>query len=166
MEFYQQLGYLIFGSRLRRLSVYFIAEVNKVYQKEGIDFDASWFPIFYILSKQDNIALVDIASQLQTSHSAVSQLISSLDKKGYLELSRSDTDARRQLVRLSTAGKDLLQQIQSIWEAISKGMQELEANDPQIAGLLEGITAMEGTFQRQSLSDRIRSHLNVSTPTL
>lgn len=159
MEFYQQLGYLIFGSRLRRVSAYFISEVNKVYQQQGIVFDASWFPVFYLLSKQDDIALIDISAQLQTSHSAVSQLISSLHKKGLLQLKRSEEDARKQLVSLSREGKILLQQIQPIWTAISRGMQELQAEDARIAGLLEAVTAMETAFQHTSLADRVIQYI-------
>ncbi len=41
MNFYQNLGYLVLGSRLRRLSEAFLSEINRVYQNEGIDFDAS-----------------------------------------------------------------------------------------------------------------------------
>ena len=82
MGFYPKLGYLIFGSRLRRLSEYFLAEVNKVYGQQGIAFDASWFPLFYLLSVKDKLTLMDIATELEVSHSAVSQLVTNLKGKG------------------------------------------------------------------------------------
>jgi hypothetical protein len=47
MNFYENLVYLVFGSRLRRLSETFLADVNKIYQAQDITFDASWFPIYY-----------------------------------------------------------------------------------------------------------------------
>ena len=52
MNFYEELGYLVLGSRMRRLSEAFLSEINKTYQSAGISFDASWFPVFYLLSKK------------------------------------------------------------------------------------------------------------------
>ena len=57
MSFYHDLGFLIFGSRLRRMSEYYISEINKVYKENGIDFDASWFPVFYLLSRKEEVNL-------------------------------------------------------------------------------------------------------------
>ncbi|HAO49511.1 MAG TPA: MarR family transcriptional regulator, partial [Runella sp.] len=67
MNFYQKLGGLILGSRLRRLSEYFLSEVNKVYAEKGIAFDASWFSMFYLISKNEHISLIDIAETLEVS---------------------------------------------------------------------------------------------------
>src|SRR4051812_37478399 len=140
MSFYSSLGNLVFGSRLRRLSEYFLMEVNKVYEQSGIAFDASWFPVFYILSKQQNIPLTDIAEQLEVSHSAVSQLITGLKKKGLVKTGPCADDGRRQLVMLSKKGEDLLQQVQPIWKAITLAMSDLTESQQQ---LLDAITKVE-----------------------
>lgn len=155
MSFYSSLGYLVFGSRLRRLSEYFLMEVNKVYEQAGIAFDASWFPVFYILSEQKNIPLTDIAEQLEVSHSAVSQLITGLKKKGLVKTAPCPDDGRRQLVMLSKKGEELLEQVQPIWEAISAAMTELTASQKHTKVLLEGITQVENAVQEESLSKRI-----------
>lgn len=106
MSFYPSLGYLVFGSRLRRLSEYFLMEVNKVYEQAGIPFDASWFPVFYLLSKQQPLPMIDISEQLEISHSAVSQMVTSLKKKGLLKTTPCKEDGRRQLVAFSKKGKN------------------------------------------------------------
>src|SRR5690606_443698 len=129
MEFYDKLGYLVFGSCLRRLSETFIAEINKVYQDKGIAFDASWFPVFYILSQNPKVSLVEISQCLQTSHSAVSQLINNLKKKGLVELVRAEDDGRKQLVTLNEKGNLLLAEIQPIWQQISVCMEALVQED-------------------------------------
>ena len=49
MNFYQDLGFLVFGSRLKRLGDTFINDINRIYKDHKIPFDASWFPVFYIL---------------------------------------------------------------------------------------------------------------------
>jgi DNA-binding MarR family transcriptional regulator len=159
MSFYSSLGYLVFGSRLRRLSEYFLMEVNKVYEQSGIAFDASWFPVFYILSKQQNIPLTDIAEQLEVSHSAVSQLVTSLKKKGLVETAPCPDDGRRQLVMLTDKGESLLQEVQPVWEAITLAMTELTETQRQSKLLLEAITQVEKAVQQEPLSTRILSSM-------
>ncbi|UPK71611.1 MarR family winged helix-turn-helix transcriptional regulator [Chitinophaga filiformis] len=155
MSFYASLGYLVFGSRLRRLSEYFLMEVNKVYEQSGIAFDASWFPVFYILSRQQNIPLIDIAEQLEVSHSAVSQLITGLKKKGLVKTAPCPDDGRRQLVMLSKKGEELLQQVQPVWAAITEAMKELTEEHKQSRLLLEAVSQVESAVQETPLSIRI-----------
>ncbi|MCF6403621.1 MarR family transcriptional regulator [Chitinophaga filiformis] len=155
MSFYASLGYLVFGSRLRRLSEYFLMEVNKVYEQSGIAFDASWFPVFYILSRQQNIPLIDIAEQLEVSHSAVSQLITGLKKKGLVKTAPCPDDGRRQLVMLSKKGEELLQQVQPVWGAITEAMKELTDEHKQSRLLLEAVSQVESAVQETPLSVRI-----------
>jgi DNA-binding MarR family transcriptional regulator len=156
MSFYSSLGYLVFGSRLRRLSEYFLMEVNKVYEQSGIAFDASWFPVFYILSEQQNIPLTDIAEQLEVSHSAVSQLVTGLRKKGLVNTAPCADDGRRQLVMLSEKGEALLQEVQPIWEAITLAMADVTRESKL---LLESISQVEKAVQEEPLSARILSKI-------
>lgn len=157
MSFYASLGYLVFGSRLRRLSEYFLMEVNKVYEQAGIAFDASWFPVFYILSRQQNIPLIDIAEQLEVSHSAISQLVTNLKKKGLVHTAPCPDDGRRQLVMLSKEGEALLQQVQPVWEAITAAMETLTEENKQTRQLLDAIWQVESAVQEMPLSDRIKT---------
>jgi len=159
MNFYASLGYLVFGSRLRRLSEYFLMEVNKVYEQAGIAFDASWFPVFYILSQQQNIPLIDISEQLEVSHSAVSQLITGLKKKGLVNTAPCPDDGRRQLVMLTPKGEELLQQVQPVWEAITVAMKELTEENKQSRQLLEAVLQVESAVQATPLSERIRASM-------
>lgn len=159
MSFYPSLGYLVFGSRLRRLSEYFLMEVNKIYEQAGIAFDASWFPVFYLLSKEQPMPLVDIADQLEVSHSAVSQLVSNLKRKGLVKTGPCPDDGRRQLVLLTRKGEELLHQVQPVWEAISVAMESLAAAGKQSKQILEGVAQLERAVQQQPLSARILEQL-------
>lgn|SRR5690554_3366834 len=157
MDIYEALGPLIFGSRLRRLSEHFIAEVNKAYHEQGIHFDASWFPVFYLLSKNPAISIRELSDTLQVSHSAVSQLISNLKRRRLVDSTASGNDARRQLVQLSADGMALLHRIKPIWDAISSVFMQMQNEDEAIAHLIPGITAMEQLFSEKALSERISS---------
>ncbi|MFY0254367.1 MarR family winged helix-turn-helix transcriptional regulator [Chitinophaga sp. 30R24] len=159
MSFYPSLGYLVFGSRLRRLSEYFLMEVNKVYEQQGIAFDASWFPVFYLLSAQQPMPMIDIADQLEISHSAVSQMVTNLKKKGLLKTTPCQEDGRRQLVAFSPKGEELLQQVQPIWQAITNAMDHLVMENKQSQQVLTAIAQIEQSVQQQPLSARIKQQL-------
>ncbi len=165
MDFYASLGPLILGSRLRRASEYYIAEVNKVYQQEGITFDASWFPVFLLLSERSRISLRDIADTLQVSHSAVSQLVGNLKRQQLVETEVSEKDARSQLVKLSVQGNDVLLRITPIWDAISAAFAALVHEEASIAALFEGITAMERACAGRALADRITDRMAATRTT-
>lgn len=143
------------GSRLRRASEYFIAEVNKVYQHHGIAFEAGWFPLFYLLASRGRLSIGELSDSLAVSHSASSQLVSQLRKKGLLDISRSEDDGRKQLVSLTDDGQRLLERVRPLWDNIRDSMQTLLEDDPAIAPLLPSITALEQAFARHSLSERI-----------
>jgi DNA-binding MarR family transcriptional regulator len=159
MNLYQSLGYLVLGSRLRRLSESFLAEINRAYQNEGIDFDASWFPVFYLLSKNDSLSIKELSEQTEVSHPAASQLITNLKNKGLVTSATCTDDGRRQLVQLTDNGRELLASILPIWDAILLAMDELLESEPACRQLLPSISALENTFKSANLAERISDKL-------
>jgi len=160
MNLYQSLGYLVMGSRLRRLSESFLSEINRAYQNEGIDFDASWFPVFYLLSKNDALSIKKLSEQTEVSHPAASQLIANLKNKNLVTSATCSDDGRRQLVTLTDKGRALLNDILPVWDAIIAAMDELVPIEPDGKKLLPAIGAMENIFKQNSLSDRIGAKLS------
>jgi DNA-binding MarR family transcriptional regulator len=160
MNFYESLGYLVLGSRLRRLSESFLSEINKTYQAAGIDFDASWFPVFYLLSKNGSLSIKELSDITGVSHPAASQLVTNLKAKKLLKTTTCADDGRRQLVQLTKAGHTLLAQILPVWEALSCTMEELVADDTECKQLLSAITALENKFRGASLSEKIGEKLS------
>ena len=156
MNLYQSLGYLVLGSRLRRLSENFLSEINRAYQNEGIDFDASWFPVFYLLSKNESLSIKELSEQTEVSHPAASQLITNLKNKNLVTSATCTDDGRRQLVTLTDKGRSLLNEILPVWDAIIATMEELTGADAGSKDLLPAIGAMENIFRQHSLSEKIR----------
>ena len=157
MNFYQKLGPLVFGTRLKRLSDYFLSEVNHVYASRGIPFEASWFGIFYLLDNQTELSIFEIAEQLEVSHSAISQLVKSLTEKGLLTLQPSAHDGRKKVIHLSQKGKELLQKIKPIWAALDKSMSALLKQNE----VLEQIFQLENKFAEMPLSKLINQNADV-----
>lgn len=159
MPFYQDLGFLILGSRLRRLSEYYIAEVNKVYRELGIPFDASWFPVFYILSKKKTVSLTDIASALSVSHSAVSQLIKKMKSEKLVTTFLLEKDKRHQMVELTPKGSGLLEKLKPVWKSMMKSEKMLNKAEAEIEHLLPSLLSLEKYFQQESLSGIILKNM-------
>jgi len=159
MNLYQRLGFLVLGSRLRRISDSFLSEITRAYQNEGIEFDASWFPVFYLLAENNSLSIKELSEQTEVSHPAASQLITGLKNKGLVTTSACVDDGRKQLVTFTPKGRELLERVQPVWEAILLSMNEVMTNEPQIKQLLATMTALERAFQSTSLSDRIHQNL-------
>ncbi|WP_295802090.1 helix-turn-helix domain-containing protein [Mucilaginibacter sp.] len=162
MNLYQSLGYLVLGSRLRRLSEGFLAEINRAYKNEGIDFDASWFPVFYLLSKNESLSIKELSEQTEVSHPAASQLITNLKNRKLVTSVTSADDGRRQMVQLTDSGRTLLAQILPVWDAILLTMEDVINNDPACMHLLPSIGALENAFKNVNLADRISDKLNIN----
>jgi DNA-binding MarR family transcriptional regulator len=160
MNFYESLGYLVLGSRLRRLSEAFLSEINKTYQAAGIEFDASWFPVFYLLSKNESLSIKELSDTTGVSHPAASQLVTNLKSKKLLKTTTSAEDGRRQLVQLTNAGHALLERILPVWDALSMTMEELISSEIECQHLLPAISALENTFRSVTLSEKIAEKLS------
>ncbi|HEY6977722.1 MAG TPA: MarR family winged helix-turn-helix transcriptional regulator [Chitinophagaceae bacterium] len=159
MNFYQSLGFLVFGSRLKRLSDTFLNDVNQVYRSHNISFDASWFPVFYILAQKPEVSIKEIAGELNVSHSAISQLISNLQQKGLIKSVVSKKDARHRTVTFTTKGSKLLQKIKPVWDALQRAMEELANEHEQSKKILDALTAMEKNIEKESVFKRVEKFL-------
>ncbi|HVW12887.1 MAG TPA: MarR family winged helix-turn-helix transcriptional regulator [Mucilaginibacter sp.] len=164
MNFYEELGYLVLGSRMRRLSEAFLSEVNKTYQSLGIPFDASWFPVFYLLSKNERLSIKELSESTGVSHPAASQLVANLKNKKLIKTTTSSHDGRLQYVQLTKAGRDLLERILPVWDALKEAMDELTEKDAECSHLLPALTALESSFRSTGLSGRISEKLAEKTP--
>lgn len=160
MSFYESLGFLVFGSRLRRLSEAFLADVNRIYASHNLSFDAAWFPVFYILSRRETVSIKDISDELGISHSAVSQLISSLQQKGLTKTSTAHDDARKKVVTFTAKGKKLQQQVQPVWEALQLAMEALVQEGKHSKTILTAIAEIEQGLQNESVFNRVQNILS------
>jgi DNA-binding MarR family transcriptional regulator len=159
VNFYRDLGFLVFGSRLKRLGDTFINDVNRIYRDHEIEFDASWFPVFYILSQRKEISIKEISHNLNVSHSAISQLVSSLQQKGFIKSVVSKKDARHKAITFTLKGEKLLQRIKPVWNALEEAMGELIQESVSSKKILKALTSIEDSIKNKNLFERIDAHL-------
>jgi DNA-binding MarR family transcriptional regulator len=160
MNYYQSLGYLVLGSRLKRLSELFLSEINKAYRAEGIVFETTWFPVFQLLSVHKSLTIQELCEQIEVSHPAASQLVTNLKSKGLVATATSPDDARKQLVKLSPEGKKLLKKIIPVWDAIRETMEEVAGGSPESEAILNTLTTLETAFRSTNIVERIAEKIN------
>jgi DNA-binding MarR family transcriptional regulator/predicted N-acetyltransferase YhbS len=138
MDLISDLGSLALGSRLRRLSDRMMKMVSEIYSNSGIDFESKWFPVFYLLSKEGEKSIMEIAEILQISHPAVIQLAKEMEKSGWIVSVKSEEDGRKRHLKLTEKGKQNLPRLEEMWVSF-------KANNDKIisASELNILTAME-----------------------
>lgn len=160
MDFYRQTGVLIFGTRLKRLSDRFLSEITKVYKDLEIRFESGWFPFFYLLYRQESMTVTEIATKLQVTQSAVSQLVLLLKKKNLIHYIPDENDKRKRVVAFTEDGKQLVQELLPIWESIERCTKELFDEREYSHEMVEkGLNELEELMNGTSLASIILDDL-------
>ncbi len=156
MDIYKLTGELILGSRLKRVGDRLFSDISRVYKAEDVSFEPSWFPLFYLLDQHGYLRISEIAAFLEISPSAVSQMISGLEKK---EVVSCRKEGRVRIVSLSESGQELLEKIRPIWDSLKKCVNELLNEGECSRLLLPALSELEAAFNRHSLFERMEADL-------
>ena len=159
MDFYRHVGVLIFGSRLKRLSEKFLFDVGKVYKSLDIDFEPSWFPIFYLLNKNREMSAAEMAEELAITHQAVSQLVTILEIKKVIKILQDNNDKRKRIVVFTKKGLTLMDTVKPVWRSMEKALQKLLGEGENSAYLLHALDEFEDSLKRKGIHSRIMEEI-------
>ena len=86
--------------------------------------------ILFELWEQDGLSQIELAKNLRLSPPTINKLVKGLSDSGFIELRRSETDARMVCVYLSEKGVQIKVQVETIWgdleNQISENLTETE----------------------------------------
>lgn len=155
-DIFSELGPLIIASRLKRMSDYIMRAGAEFYRSNGIEFEPKWFPLYYLLSKEEEeLGIMEIAQKLNISHPGVIQLAKELEKKGWISSTKSKTDARKRLLKLSKKGLALLPKLKVVWDDIREVNRQVV--DDQSINILTALGEIEAYFETKSYTDRMKA---------
>jgi DNA-binding MarR family transcriptional regulator len=160
MNFYSRTGELLFGTWLKRISSQFQQDVLSIYAQQGIRFELSWFPVFYILRQKGEYSVTRLASELEVSHPALIQVLMVLENENYVSFSTDKTDKRKRVVRLTNKGRELLKQVEPIWERIKTIMDELFEEGKYTKNIIQSLSELEENIKANGLLQRYISEKN------
>ena len=155
MDFYRRVGELIFGSRLKRLSEKVLMDVTKIYRSLDIPFETSWFPIFYLLNEREKLSVTEIANELEITHSAVSQMVTLLEKKNVIQFLDDANDKRKRLIAFNEQGRSLMETISPVWDSIQRCIRDLFTQRENSTYILTALHEIEDSFEKESLHTRV-----------
>ncbi|MCG8699102.1 MAG: MarR family winged helix-turn-helix transcriptional regulator [Bacteroidales bacterium] len=157
MDFYREIGELVLGSWLKRISNQFQMDILKIYTSLGIRFDLSWFPVFYLLNKEKEITITSLAKELKVSHPAIIQVVNSLKKEKLVRVSVDKNDKRKRNVKFTEKGFELMRKVEPVWVDIQKIMDEILTEGEQTNQLLPALGELEDIFTKQGIYERFQN---------
>jgi len=125
MDLISDLGALALGSRLKRLSDRMMKSVSEIYKSSGVNFESKWFPIFYLLSKEGEKGIMEIAEILNITHPGVIQIAKEMEKAGWIESVKSGADARKRHLKLTEKAHQNLPQLEEMWVSFKENNEKV-----------------------------------------
>ncbi|WP_217604193.1 bifunctional helix-turn-helix transcriptional regulator/GNAT family N-acetyltransferase [Chitinophaga sp. GbtcB8] len=154
MDFYDEIGKMALGSRLRRLSDLLTEEASQIYSLYAIDMQPKWFPVFYVLSRGEERTITEIAQEIGHTHPSVSQIVREMAKKGYVKEKKGKKDGRKNYITLSAAGEaigiKIQDQYKDVGAAVDTAMKTTQYD------LWKGIAEWEFLLEQKSLLRRVQ----------
>ncbi|SHG22494.1 GNAT family N-acetyltransferase [Flagellimonas flava] len=148
-DFLQQLRYLGFTARIKRLNERIVSSTVSHYSNLNIDIEPNWHVIFLLLKERGKLTVTDIANTLGFSHPAMIKITRKMKQRGYLNMSKDSKDGRKTLIQLSQKGYRKLPTYEQEWNRIQEVLEEFVGND-----FLNQLNELEGKLLDQGFSER------------
>lgn len=156
MEFFNKVGKVALGSRLRLMTAIITDDAARIYESYGMNFMPKWFPVFYTLIEEKEITITEIAGEIGHSQPSVSKIVQEMIAVGLVEDNQKSSDKRRNIVGLTTKGwefsKELKLQLKDVEAAVDGLIAESSHN------LWAALEEWEFLLEQKSLLKRVNEH--------
>jgi DNA-binding MarR family transcriptional regulator/N-acetylglutamate synthase-like GNAT family acetyltransferase len=159
MEFYNKVGKMALGSRLRRLSEKLTDQAAEVYKVYDIAMNPKWFPVFYALAEGEDKSIMQIAQEISHSHPSVSTIVKEMVKNGIAQEIANKADGRKNYIRLTDKGREINERIQvqyaDVNAAVENALNETQYN------IWKAIEEWEFLLEQKSLLNRVKDEKKI-----
>lgn len=156
MEFFNKVGKVALGSRLRLMTAIITDEAARIYESYGMNFMPKWFPVFYTLIEEKEITITEIAAEIGHSQPSVSKIVQEMIAVGLVEDNQKSSDKRRNIVGLTPKGwefsKELKLQLKDVEAAVDGLIAESSHN------LWAALEEWEFLLEQKSLLKRVNEN--------
>lgn len=156
MEFFNKVGKVALGSRLRLMTAIITDDAARIYESYGMNFMPKWFPVFYTLMEEREITITEIAGEIGHSQPSVSKIVQEMIAAGLVEENQKSNDKRRNIVVLTPKGwefsKELKLQLKDVEAAVDGLIAESSHN------LWAALEEWEFLLEQKSLLKRVNEH--------
>jgi len=144
-------GILAISTRLLRLSEQLRRDGLLIYKEHGIAFEPKWFPVVYTLHVKPVLSVVEIANEIGYSHPSTISLLKEMEKQKLVQSKKDKTDERKRLIQLTLKGKQLVEQMQPVWNIMVDAITDLTNTKNK---LMQAIIEVEEQLQQQTFFQR------------
>lgn len=154
-DFINELGYLALATRLKRVSDVMIHSGRQMYKSLDLDVEPNWYLIFKLLIKYERLSVTEIAAKLHFSHPSIVTIANKMEKSGYIQSELDSIDSRKRQFTLTEKAIQKLPELEQIWEAGTKGVEDLFTNNPSFLDQLEQleIQLSQKDFMERTLTE-------------
>jgi len=149
----RDIGKMALGSRLRVLSDSLMENARKVYDLYEVPLKPKWFPVFYVLSKQENLSIGSIAKEIGHSHPSVIKIVKELKAAGIAISVQDEHDARKTNVGLTDEGREIAKRIEIQYTDVNSAVEEMLAS--QTHDLWRALDELEFLLGEKSMFRRV-----------
>lgn len=153
-DFFNHTGKMALGSRLRMLTAKITEDAAKIYQLYDIPLQPKWFPVFWVLSENKEKTVTDIANEIGHSQPSVSNIVREMTRKGLAVEQKDAADKRRNVVRLSDAGRELTGKIRHQYTDVNNTIESILSQTEN--NLWKAIEEWEFHLDQKSLLHRVQ----------
>jgi DNA-binding MarR family transcriptional regulator len=147
---------------LRILQAAMDRDIARLYEEHGL---ADLRPRFAMplirLGRGGPMTIRQLADSLDVTHSAMSQTVSALRRRGLVH-SVPGADARTREVALTDRAREIVPFLEAEWRSTERALADLEAEIPY--PLSRVVVDIEAALDRRSFHDRIVAHLERTDP--
>jgi len=154
MDFFDRVGKMAIGSRLRRLSDLLTEDAVRIYASYGVPLQPKWFPVYSVLAHGESKAISEIAAEIGHSHPSVSTIVREMSRAGLVAGGQDTHDKRKNVVRLSRKGRQIARRIAPQYRDVAAAVDTILAQTQH--DLWKAIGEWEFLLGQQRLFDRVR----------
>jgi len=154
MDFYDKVGTVAIGSRLRMLTEKITEDAANIYKLYHIEMQPKWFPVFYVISQGEEKTVTEIAREIGHSHPSVSKIVSEMCKGGLIIEKKDKADGRRTLVKLSKKGLEITEKIKHQYTDLESAITQISKQSKN--DLWKAIEEWEFILEQKSLLQRVK----------
>ena len=153
MDFFDKTGKMAIGSRLRLLTGKVTDDSAELYKLYDFELVPKWFPVFFVLSEGAALPITEIALQIGHTQPSVTKIVKEMTKGGLVRTGLKSSDKRRNLVGLTSKGKQLAEKIKLQYQDVEAAVEQIE--NQSSFPLWEAIKEWEVLLGQKSLLTRV-----------
>lgn len=159
MNIYHKTGKMAIGSRLRRLSETVTEQAGQVYGLYGVEMQAKWFPVVYVLSEGEEKSITQIAQEIGHSHPSVSTIVKEMIKAKIAKETPGKDDARKNFIKLTPKGMAMQENLNLQYEDVNSAIENLLTETQN--NLWRAIEEWEFLLSQKSLLKRVQDEKKI-----